>query len=140
MSTQKEKKVFEKFFKLLGFEPERKSKHGEVWRHHAKKIVLPPVPNSPSDTNWTKGYRQNLTKILSPLFTKEEFTTLLEPLFKKRKVKYTDDGRIRLLRIKGDLETEIIKDLLIDEIELDDDDDFEFSDEMKSKIKKMKKL
>ena len=95
----KEKKIFVKFFKLLGCEHERFTKHGDVWKHHAKKLVLPPIPNSPSDTNWTKSYKQNLTKILSPAFTKDEFLTLLEPLIKKRKVKYTNDGRIRLLRI-----------------------------------------
>ena len=99
----KEKKIFEKFFKLLGCEHARFSKHGDVWKHHAKNLVLPPIPNSPSDTNWTKSYKQNLSKILSPAFTKDEFLTLLEPLIKKRKVKYTDDGRIRLLRIEPKL-------------------------------------
>ena len=148
--TSKEKKIFEKFLTLLGFVFERVSKHGEVWKHHAKKIVLPPIPNSPSDTNWTKSYKQNLTKLLSPAFTKDEFLTLLEPLIKKRKVKYTDDGRIRLLRIepklnmKGfplvegeepqqDLEEDLLYALLTPDTE------FEFSDELKTKIKKMLK-
>jgi len=143
----KEKKIFEKFFKLLGFEFEKNSKHGEVWKHHTKKLVLPPIPISPSDKNWTKGYKQNLTRLLSPAFSKDEFLSLLEPLIKKRKVKYTDDGRIRLLRIEGDLETEFLKDLLIDDMPIHQElqefsqgkDDFEFSDEVKTKIKELTK-
>ena len=136
----KEKKIFEKFFKLLGCEHARFSKHGDVWKHHAKKLVLPPIPNSPSDTNWTKSYKQNLTKILSPAFTKDEFLTLLEPLIKKRKVKYTDDGRIRLLRIEPKLvgDTQDLEGELLDAL-LTPDTEFEFSDELKTKIKKMLK-
>ena len=46
MSKNKEKKIFEKFLTLLGFEFERVSKHGEYWKHHAKKLSTQ-IPNIP---------------------------------------------------------------------------------------------
>lgn len=138
MSKNKEKKIFEKFLSLLGFEFERVSKHGEFWKHHTKKLTTQ-IPISPSDHKWTIAYKHQLTKLVSPAFSKDELLRLLEPLFKKRKVKFTEDGRIRLLRTEGDLETEILRDLLIDDIDVENVDDFEFSDELKSKIKKTMK-
>jgi len=78
---------------------------------------------------------------------------LLERYIKKRKVKYTDDGRIRNLRVDPrvasgadfikvnpdeiwvtfyDVEGELLSELLP---ELPD---FEYSDELKTKIKKLK--
>ena len=100
--TSKEKKIFEKFLTLLGFVFERVSKHGEVWKHHVKKLSTQ-IPTSPSASQWVHDYKRQLSKLISPAFTREEIELLLEPLIKKRKVKYTDDGRIRLLRIEPKL-------------------------------------
>ena len=100
--TSKEKKIFEKFLTLLGFVFERVSKHGEVWKHHAKKLSTQ-IPISPSASQWVKDYKRQLSKLISGAFSREEIELLLEPLIKKRKVKYTNDGRIRLLRIEPKL-------------------------------------
>ena len=100
--TSKEKKIFEKFLTLLGFVFERVSKHGEVWKHHAKKLSTQ-IPISPSASQWVKDYKRQLSKLISGAFSREEIELLLEPLIKKRKVKFTNDGRVRLLRIEPKL-------------------------------------
>jgi len=83
-------------------------------------------------------------------FTRDEIETLLERYIKKRKVKYTDDGRIRNLRADPRVASgaDFIKvnpdeiwvtfydvegELLLPELP-----DFENSDELKTKIKKLK--
>ena len=65
---------------------------------------------------------------------------MLKPLLRKNKVKFNKQGKLKVLRIEGDFETNLLRDLLIpeynEEDEMDiDDDDFEFSDELKTKIK-----
>ena len=86
-------------------------------------------------------------------FSRNEIETLLERYIKKRKVKFTDDGRLRILRadprvasgedfikvnpdeiwvtfydVEGELLSELLPELL----------DFEFSDELKEKDGKLK--
>lgn len=144
--TTKEKKVVEKFLTLLGFEYDRTGKHGEVWKHHTKNLTTQ-LPSTPSDNRWVKNMKGGLVKLVSSAFSKDDIVELLKPLIKKGKVSFTKDGRMRLLRIEGDLETEILRDLLIDDMSLHQDlqeftqgkDDFEFSDEVKTKIKELTK-
>ena len=152
--TTKEKKVFEKFLTLLGFEYDRTGKHGEVWKHYAKNLTTQ-LPTTPSDNRWVKNLKGGLVKLVSGAFSKEDIAELLKPLIKKGKVSFTKDGRMRLLRIEGDLEMEFLRDLLIDDIPIHQElqefeqgkrdvpfqpqDDFEFSDEVKTKIKELTK-
>ena len=58
-------------------------------------------------------------------------------VFPAKREKYLEEHSFELT--EGDLETEILRDLLIDDIDVENVDDFEFSDELKSKIKKTMK-
>ncbi len=113
--NSKEKKVFEKFLTLMGFVKDRLGKHGDVWKHYAKNLVTQ-LPTSPSGLSWVKNKKSELTKLITDNFSKEDIELFLEPLIKKRKVQFTNDGRVRLLRISGDLETNILRDLLTDDM------------------------
>jgi len=105
-----------------------------------------------ADGDVAKGIKA-YNPILAGQLTRDEIEILLERYIKKRKVKYTDDGRIRNLRADPrvasgedfikvnpdeiwvtfyDVEGELLYELLP---ELPD---FENSDELKTKIKKLK--
>ncbi len=141
--TSKEKKIFEKFLTLLGFVFERVSKHGEVWKHHVKKLSTQ-IPTSPSASQWVNDYKRQLSKLISPAFSREELELLLQPLIKKRKVQFTKDGRMRLLRTEGDLELNMLRDLLIDDMsinqELQEFSDGKDDDEMDDLYEKVKDI
>ena len=102
MKVSKEKKVFEKFLTLMGFVKDRLGKHGDVWKHYAKNLVTQ-LPTSPSGLSWVKNKKSELTKLITDNFSKEDIELFLEPLIKKRKVQFTNDGRVRLLRIEPKL-------------------------------------
>ena len=50
-----------------------------------------------------KNWKSDFTKLVSENFTREEIEQLLAKLIKKRKVQYTADGRLRILRISPKL-------------------------------------
>ena len=95
-------KIFQKILKLMGFVKDRMGKHGVVWKHYAKNLVTQ-LPTSPSGLSWVKNKKSELTKLITDNFTKEDIKLFLQPLIKKRKVKFTKDGRMRLLRIEPKL-------------------------------------
>ena len=136
MSSPKEKKVFIKYLTALEFELVRKTKHSELWKHFAKSISFQ-LSGSPSSHNWIHDAKRQFQKLISSNFDKDELQNLLEPFIKKQKVRFNKQGQLRLLRVEGDLETEMLRDLLIEEIPVSNEDDFEFSDELKTKIKKV---
>ena len=141
--NSKEKKVFEKFLTLMGFVKDRLGKHGDVWKHYAKNLVTQ-LPTSPSGLSWVKNKKSELTKLITDNFSKEEIKLFLEPLIKKRKVQFTNDGRVRLLRIQGDLEMNMLRDLLIDDMsihqELQEFSDGKDDDELDDLYEKVKDI
>jgi uncharacterized protein (UPF0297 family) len=136
MSHPKEKKVFIKYLTALEFELVRKTKHSELWKHFAKSISFQ-LSGTPSNIAWLHDAKRQFQKLISSNFDKDELKELLKPFFKKHKVRFNKQGQLRLLRVEGDLETEMLRDLLIEEIPVSNEDDFEFSDELKTKIKKV---
>jgi hypothetical protein len=139
----KEKKVFEKILKLMGFVKDRVGKHGEVWKHYAKNLIHQ-LPISPSGMSWVNNNKSKLTKLITDNFSKEDIELFLQPLIKKRKVQFTKDGRMRLLRISGDLELNMLRDLLIDDMpinqELQEFSDGKDDDEMDDLYEKVKDI
>ena len=102
LKSSGEKKIFEKILTLMGFVVDRLGKHGEVWKHYAKNLVTQ-LPLTPSGLSWVKNKKSELTKLITDNFSKEDIELFLEPLIKKRKVQFTNDGRVRLLRIEPKL-------------------------------------
>ena len=98
------------------------------------------MSGSPSGNSWFDDAKRQFQKLISSNFDNDELNELLKPLLRKNKVKFNKQGKLRVLRIEGDFETNLLRDILIpeynEEDEMDkDDDDFEFSDELKTKIK-----
>ena len=139
MQVEKQNRVFKKILTPLGFLFERKTKHGERWKHPVKLVYFQ-MSGSPSGNSWFDDAKRQFQKLISSNFDNDELNELLKPLLRKNKVKFNKQGKLRVLRIEGDFETNLLRDLLIpeynEEDEMDiDDDDFEFSDELKTKIK-----
>ena len=145
-------KIIRIFLTSLGFELDRVGIHGSIWKNHTKNLITSVAANS-SDWRWFNDWKRDFGNLVKGNFTRDEIETLLERYIKKRKVKYTDDGRIRNLRVDPrvasgadfikvnpdeiwvtyyDVEGELLSELLP---ELPD---FEYSDELKTKIKKLK--
>ena len=145
-------KIIKTFLTSLGFELDRVGIHGSIWKNHTKNRVTS-VAASSSDWRWFNEWKSEFGNLVKWNFTRDEIETLLERYIKKRKVKYTDDGRIRNLRVDPrvasgedfikvnpdeiwvtfyDVEGELLSELLP---ELPD---FEYSDELKTKFKKLK--
>ena len=145
-------KIIKIFLTSLGFELDRVGKHGSIWKNHAKNLITT-VATSSSDWRWFNNWKSDFGNLVKENFTRDEIEILLERYIKKRKVKYTDDGRIRNLRadprvasgadfikvnpdeiwvtfydVEGELLSELLPEL----------PDFEYSDELKTKIKKLK--
>ena len=144
LKSSGEKKIFEKILTLMVFVVDRLGKHGEVWKHYAKNLIHQ-LPTSPSGMSWVKNNKSKLTKLITDNFSKEDIELLLQPLIKKRKVQFTNDGRVRLLRIQGDLEMYMLRDLLTDDMSIhqelqefyDGIDGTEELDDLNEKIKDM---
>ena len=144
MSSPKEKKVFIKYLTALEFELVRKTKHSELWKHIAKSISFQ-LSGSPSSHNWIHDAKRQFQKLISSNFDKDELQNLLEPFIKKQKVRFNKQGKIRVLRISGDLETNILRDLLTDDMSVhqelqefyDGIDGTEELDDLNEKIKDM---
>ena len=95
-------KIIKKFLTSLNFELDRTGKHGSIWKNHQKNLITN-VTTSSSDWRWYKNWKSDFTKLVSENFTREEIEQLLAKLIKKRKVQYTADGRLRILRIEPKL-------------------------------------
>ena len=95
-------KIIKTFLTSLGFEEDRMGKHGSIWKHIEKNLTTN-VTTSSSDWRWYKNWKSDFTKLVSENFTREEIEQLLAKLIKKRKVQYTADGRLRILRIEPKL-------------------------------------
>ena len=140
------------FLTLLGFDYLSMGNHGEIWRHHSKNIITN-ISRSSNDLRWFFNWKKNFGILVKENFSRLEIEILMERYIKKRKVKFTDDGKLRILRADPkvasgedfikvnpdeiwvtfyDVEGELLYELLP---ELPD---FENSDELKTKIKKLK--
>ena len=115
MAFEKEKKVFKKLMTALDFELVKTTKHSELWKHFAKSISFQ-LSGSPSSHNWLHDAKRQFQKLISSNFDKDELQNLLEPFIKKQKVRFNKQGKIRVFRISGDLETNILRDLLTDDM------------------------
>ena len=112
-------KIIKTFLTSLGFEEDRMGKHGSIWKHIEKNLTTN-VTTSSSDWRWYKNWKSNFIKLVSENFTREEIARLLAKIIKKRKVQYTADGRLRILRIEPklifaqpeDLESDLLNALL----------------------------
>ena len=147
-----EKKVIIMFLTLLGFEYVSQGKHGGLWKHHGKNLITN-ITSSSGNWRWFNNWKMDFGILVKENFSRNEIETLLERYIKKRKVKFTDDGRLRILRadprvasgedfikvnpdeiwvtfydVEGELLSELLPELL----------DFEFSDELKEKDGKLK--
>ena len=140
-----EKKVIIMFLTLLGFEYVSQGKHGGLWKHHGKNLITN-ITSSSGNWRWFNNWKRDFGILVKENFSRMEIEMLMERYIKKRKVKFTDDGKLRLLRadpsvasgedfIKensdeiwvtfNDVEGELLSELLPDL------QDFEFSDELK---------
>ena len=142
---KKDNRVINKFLTLLGFDYLSMGNHGEIWKHHSKNIITN-ISRSSNDLRWFFNWKESFGILVKENFSRIEIEMLMERYIKKRKVKFTDDGKLRLLRadpsvasgedfIKensdeiwvtfNDVEGELLSELLPDL------QDFEFSDELK---------
>ena len=121
-------KIIKKFLTSLNFELDRTGKHGSIWKNHQKNLITN-VTTSSSDWRWYKNWKSDFTKLVSENFTREEIEQLLAKLIKKRKVQYTADGRLRILRISPKLifaePEDLEEDLLYALLPPDSDDVYE---------------
>jgi len=84
--------------KLMGLKKQRKVKHGELWFHELKQCKMQ-LPGTPSDSRWINNAKSELGRLGKEHFTIEELQECLSPLIKKRKMRFMEDGRPKLLRI-----------------------------------------
>ena len=92
-------KIIKTFLTSLGFEEDRMGKHGSIWKHIEKNLTTN-VTTSSSDYRWYKNWKSGFNKLVTENFTREEIEKLLAKIIKKRKVQYTADGRLRILRME----------------------------------------
>ena len=95
-------KIIKTFLTSLGFEEDRMGKHGSIWKHIEKNLTTN-VTTSSSDYRWYKNWKSGFCKLVTENFTREEIEKLLPKIIKKRKMQYTADGRLRILRISPKL-------------------------------------
>ena len=138
-------KVIIMFLTLLGFDYISMGNHGEIWKHHSKNIITN-INRSTSDLRWFFNWKKSFGILVKENFSRFEIEFLILRYIKKRKVKFTDDGKLRILRAHpsvasgedfvkdnsdeiwvtfNDVEGELLSELLPDL------QDFEFSDELK---------
>ena len=86
-------KIIKKFLTSMGFVLDRTGKHGSVWKHTEKNLTTN-VTTSSSDWRWYKNWKSDFTKLINDNFTIQEIEELLAKLIKKRKVRFTEDGRV----------------------------------------------
>ena len=95
-------KIIKTFLTSLGFEEDRMGKLGSIWNHIEKNLTTN-VTTSSSDYRWYKNWKSGFCKLVTENFTREEIEKLLPKIIKKRKMQYTADGRLRILRISPKL-------------------------------------
>ena len=82
------------------------------------------MSGSPSNNGWFDDARRQFQKLIQSNFDTVELNEKLKPLLRKNKVKFNKQGKIRVLRIEGDFETNLLRDLIFpeynDEDEMDD--------------------
>ena len=141
---KKDNKVITMFLTILGFNYLSKGKHGEIWRHNSKNIITN-ITRSSNDLRWFFNWKESFGILIKENFSTIEIEILMERYIRKRKVKFTDDGKLRILRadpsvasgedfvkensdeiwvtfydVEGELLSELLPDL----------QDFEFPDEL----------
>ena len=92
----------------------------EVYGNILRRTLLLNVTTSSRDYRWYKNWESDFCKLVSENFTREEIEKLLPKIIKKRKVQYTADGRLRILRMEPklifaqpeDLESDLLNALL----------------------------
>jgi hypothetical protein len=120
-ANAKQKKVFTKILKCLGFEKDRKGKHGDIWKHPEKNITQQ-IAHTSGNLNWVHDLKRDIQRMVKEHFSMKELETLLKPLVKKRQLRFMSDGNVRLLRKTIDLEDledfegELLGELLQDKI------------------------
>ena len=121
-------KIIKTFLTSLGFEEDRMGKHGSIWKHIEKNLTTN-VTTSSSDYRWYKNWKSDFCKLVTENFTREEIEKLLPKIIKKRKMQYTADGRLRILRISPKLifaePEDLEEDLLYALLPPDSDDVYE---------------
>jgi len=93
----KDNKVINMFLTLLGFDYLSIVNHGEIWKHHSKNIITN-ITRSSNDLRWFFNWKESFGILVKENFSRIEIEMLMERYIKKRKVKFTDDGKLRLLR------------------------------------------
>ena len=141
----KDNKVITMFLTILGFDYLSIGNHGEIWRHQSKNIITN-ITRSSNDLRWFFNWKESFGILVKENFSRIEIEILMERYIKKRKVKFTDDGKLRILRADSSIESgeDFIKEdsdeiwvtfydvegELLSEL-LPDLQDFEFPDELK---------
>ena len=141
----KDNKVITMFLTILGFDYLSIGNHGEIWRHQSKDIITN-ITRSSNDLRWFFNWKESFGILVKENFSRIEIEILMERYIKKRKVKFTDDGKLRILRADSSIESgeDFIKEdsdeiwvtfydvegELLSEL-LPDLQDFEFPDELK---------
>ena len=98
MTFEKEKKVLSKIIYTLGFVYYKDEKYAEVWKHHEKNLIIK-LPSYSTDKRWIKNKKSEISKLVSHSFSIEEVKQQLRPFIKKRKIEFTQNGRVKLLRV-----------------------------------------
>ena len=90
-------KVITMCLTLLGFDYVSIGNQGEIWRHHSKNIITN-ITRSSNDLRWFFNWKESFGILVKENFSRIEIEILMERYIKKRKVRFTDDGKLRILR------------------------------------------
>jgi len=93
----KDNKVITMFLTILGFDYLSIGNHGEIWRHQSKNIITN-ITRSSNDLRWFFNWKESFGILVKENFSRIEIEILMERYIKKRKVKFTNDGKLRILR------------------------------------------
>ena len=85
------------FLTLLGFDCLYTRNNQEKWKHHGKNITTN-LTRDYNDLRWFFNWKRNFGILVKENFSRLEIEILMERYIKKRKVKFTDDGKLRILR------------------------------------------
>jgi hypothetical protein len=100
----KDNKVITMFLTILGFDYLSIGNHGEIWRHKSKDIITN-ITRSSNDLRWFFNWKESFGILVKENFSRIEIEILMERYIKKRKVKFTDDGKLRILRADSSIES-----------------------------------
>ncbi len=85
------------FLTLLGFDCLYTSNNQEIWKHHGKNLTTNLIKYY-NDLRWFSNWKRDFGILVKENFSRLEIEILMERFIKKRKVKFTDDGKLRILR------------------------------------------